>query len=305
MKHVNMAFLFCVITLISCGEKKPQKGIANIKLSLDDKTIYFQYFDGTKGSIYMVNVGDSVPKKIIADSFNVSYCFPKVTNNNDKKILFKGTCFNNDTTTIFMFDGDGSNIKRIFSDIGIYDFYYNSASGEIVYNKYDTVANYSPVASRAAHGYDLYSYSIKEKQIKRLTSFHSYNMNEIEEYKDDSVMFSNFDKVFGIYSVSLHNPSKLHIIVENNELNGYVYWYSNPIYVKRKNMVLFQNSYFNIFKVTNGKVEQIYFSDGKQISSFCVYNTQDRILFTMEDDTNIYSINFDGTDKRIIKVNLR
>lgn len=305
MKKISI-IIVCIITFLGCIKQKETGSVSIPIMSKDDKVLYFQYHDGYKMGIFKLYIGDSITIPIVSDSNDIWYCYPKTLNNKDMNLMFKRWDSQTGVNTIYIADKDGNNRKALFSDVGIYDFYYQESTNSIIYNKSDTISRYSPLARKGPHGFDLYEYNIATNQTHKLSNYYSYEMGEIAAYKNNEVMFVNNDKEEGIYAFSPDSSFfKPHTIAEDNEKKEITYLYTSPIYIKKYDIIIFRNGYYNFFKIDkNGKIEEIYSSDGKQISSFCVYNTQDRILFTMNDDTNFYSIKFDGTDKRIIKVKL-
>jgi len=294
--------VFCFFFIISCTtQKKSEQGVGTPHLSKDDKTLYFQYFNGMNGSICKMNITDSVFKQISPIANEFTFYNPRLTED-EKNIVFVGRRIGTDLSTIFISDGDSSSIKSLFTTESVYDAFLSKNKAEIIYAKPDTIANYSPIARKAEHGYDIFSFILESKKISKLTNFHSYSIDGISDYKKDSLLYTDEDKE-GICAIARNNPTNPRIIIRNNDSNNMHHLYIDPVYDEKYNVFVFHNSYEICIMNAKKQIKRIYLSK-QMIGSFCVFHTLPRILFTVEGESCFYSINFDGTDLKKKEVHL-
>lgn len=295
---VILCSILCIISCTSTDENKP--GIGTPQLSKDDKMIYFQYHEGWNSSICRMGIKDSLFEKIVPCTNDFSFYKPRLSDDGEK-IVFIGKNFETNTDKVFIANTNGSSIQDLFTSRDIYEAFLSKNSNEIIYNMADTVANYSPIAHKSAHGYDIFSYDLENKMTNKLTNFNSYEINGVSDYKTDSLLYNDKD-IDGICAIARNNPSKPRVIIKNDDPDDMNYMYYFPEFVEKYNVIVFQNSY-QLYQIKgNNQIKLIYQSD-KMISSFCAFHTLPRILFTLDDEFCFYSINFDGTDLKRIEVN--
>jgi len=152
-----LILLLVLIQLLSSCNNNPIEEVSSPQLSKDDNTIYFQYFDGLKGSIYKMVLTDSLFEQISPITNEFTFYHPKLTKD-EKKVIFVGRKIGTNLSTIYISKIDGSSIKSLFTDKYVYDAFLYNNQNEIIYSKPDTFANYSPIVSKSAHGYDIFSF---------------------------------------------------------------------------------------------------------------------------------------------------
>ncbi len=294
--------IFCTLFIISCSTKRePEQGVGTPQLSQDDKTIYFIYFDGTNGSICKMSIADSEFEQISPITNKFTFYNPRLTKN-EKKIVFVGRENGTNLGQVFISNIDGSSIQSLFTSEYVYKAFLSKNKNEIIYSKPDTIANYSPIARKSAHGYDIFSFDLESKKTNKLTNFHSYSIDGISDYKKDSLLYTDED-VEGICAIARNNTSKPRIIIKNNSTDNIQHQFNYPIFIERYNVIVFQDSY-QLYQIKgNNQIKLIYQSD-KMISSFCTFNTLPRLLFTLEGECCFYSINLDGTDLKKKEIQL-
>lgn len=286
--------VFCILCIIGCTLKDEHNpGIGTPQLSKDDKIIYFQYHEGWNSSICRMGIKDSLFEQIVPCTNEFSFYLPRLSDDGEK-IVFIGKNFQATLDKAFMANADGSSVQGLFTSKRIYEAFLSKNRNEIIYSKPDTIANYSPIARKSAHGYDIFSFDMENKITNKLTNFNSYEINGVSDYKNDSLLYNDKD-VDGICAIARNNPSQPRVIIKNNKPGDINYMFYYPIFVEKYNIIVFQNSY-QLYQIKgNNQIKLIYQSD-KMIESFCVFNTLPRILFTLKGEFCFYSINFDGTD---------
>jgi hypothetical protein len=293
--------LFCTLYVIGCTSKdESSPGVGTPQLSKDDKVIYFQYHEGWNASICRMGIKDSLFEKIVACTNEFSFYKPRLSDDGEK-IVFIGKKFEANIDKVFIANADGSSVQGLFTSKHIYEAFLSKNRNEIIFNMADTVAKYSPVARKSAHGYDIFSFDIENKITNKLTNFNSYEINGVSDYKTDSLLYNDKD-IDGICAIARNNTSKPRVIIKNDNPGDMNYMYYYPKFVEKYNVIVFQNSYQLYQIMGNNQIKLIYQSD-KMIKSFCVFNTLPQILFTLDGEFCFYSINFDGTDLKRIEVN--
>lgn len=300
MNRLMTVSVFYILCIFGCTSKDEYKlGIGTPQLSKDDKIIYFQYHEGWNSSICRMGIKDSLFEQIVPYTNEFSFYKPRLSDNGEK-IVFIGKNFESHIDKVFIANVDGSSIQGLFASKRIYEAFLSKNRNEIIYNMADTVANYSPIARKSAHGYDIYSFDMESKMANKLTNFNSYEINGISDYKTDSLLYNDKD-IDGICAIARNNPSKSRVIIKNDNPGHMNYMYYYPEFVEKYNVIVFQNSY-QLYQIKgNNQIKLIYQSD-KMISSFCVFNTSPKVLFTLDDEFCFYSINFDGTDLKRIEI---
>jgi Tol biopolymer transport system component len=288
--------------MTSCStQSESEQGIGSPQLTKDDKVIYFQYFDGLRGSICRMSINDSIFEQITPLKSEFTFYHPRLTED-ERRIVFVGRNSDLNLNSIFIANSDGSNTKRLFSEKYVYDAFLSRNKNEIIYCKPDTFANYSPIARKGLHGYDIFSFNLDSNKISKLTNLHSYEIDGVSDYKKDSLLYTDEDSL-GLYAISRNNPTKPRLIVKTNESDKMQNLFVSPVYVEKYNIIVFSNSYELCILNANKQIKRIYLSD-KMVGQFCVFHNSPRLLFTLEGEFCLHSINLDGTNLKKIEVKL-
>ncbi len=302
MKKIIIA-LICLI-IFSCTNEKISTGVGDFVFSADDKYIYFNFFNGISSSIYRVDSSGNNVKILIPAINDISFYRLRFFNDNQNFVLIGGEPYSN-KAGIFKSDLKTLSVKRLTgSESIITEAFPSRYSNSIIFCKSDTLAQNSPIAKASNRGSDIYSLNLDNNQIIRISKLDAYLLANVSELNKDLFVVHYFDKDHGMYIFTRNEPSKLLKICAKNESDETRNHYYDILFSEKYNCFVFSNGYG--LSLMDGKryVKTIYnLPDGK-ISSFCLFNTCPRVLFTVDGDKNFYSINFDGTDIKTIKINL-
>lgn len=112
----------------------------------------------------------------------------------------------------------------------------------------ETFENYSPIARQAPHNFDIYSYSLKNEEIKRYTQFKKYGITSLQISQTDPVAYVQMaddfhvdtaDAVFEmkqrVFEIPLEHPEDLRVISDIKLTQDiydmyYIYEYDTIIY---------------------------------------------------------------------------
>lgn len=192
----NIIFIIIVIGLIGAvwfyqflnkdGKAIPNQGLARVMdVSPDDKQIAFSYYKDGVAAIYTSNLDGSNVKKFV-EMKNVSLLHPKFSTDG-KKLLFlaspKGK--ENKEQNLYVVDRDGKNKKQLTStgDL-VTDAVFSPDNQTIFYLQAGVFKNYSPIAGKRPHEYDLYSINSNGAEKKQITNKKEYGMFDISVSTD-------------------------------------------------------------------------------------------------------------------------
>ncbi|MCL6477427.1 MAG: hypothetical protein K6T65_03340 [Peptococcaceae bacterium] len=161
-------------------------GLADsVDISPDDGQIVFPYYQGGVASLYTANA-DGTGVRLLAGIKDTSLLRPRYSPDGTK-ILFLAAPKKkeNRRQTLYIMDRDGRNQKRLLpEDILVTEAIF-SPDGRIIYFlKAGTFRNYSPIASRRPHEFDIFSIDIDGNNLKRLTHKEEYDMSGLSVTSD-------------------------------------------------------------------------------------------------------------------------
>jgi len=299
---VLISFLFTSCNLNDSNKRM----IGAFQLSKEDKFIYFNYFDGVSSSIYRVDTGWTNLKLLVPSMNGISFYNPRLSNDEKEMVLLGGQPYSN-ISAIFMADIDGSSLNRLTNGGEIItDAFFSGYNNEIIFCKADTVARYSPVGHSEPHGDDLYSLSLGNYKIKKLSNLNAYVLADVSELNRDGFLVYSYTGEGRMYYLSKSKPESLDkIYVKNDTKESPDFLYYHPLYSKKYNTFVFSGTFDLCTMDESCNAKSIFMDkDKKELNSYCLYNTQHRILFSLKGDNCLYSINFDGTDLKKTEMKL-
>lgn len=153
----------------------------NIDISPNDDRIVFSYYQKGVASIYTSKINGTDVVQLTSDNKKISHLYPTYSPDGSK-IMFISTPKNQTTSksSIWIMNKDGSNKKELIKADGFINKAVFSPNQDCIYfSKAGIYKNYSPIASKRHHDFDLYSIGINGKNLKQLTFEKSYSISDL------------------------------------------------------------------------------------------------------------------------------
>ncbi|WP_033827899.1 TolB-like translocation protein [Bacillus andreraoultii] len=238
MKRKRLIILFiCLLvltgTLVVLGlmfnktESEKINGLTNqYDVSASGQIAFVNYENG-KPQLFLYNEKRST-RELVAEFDENTYIFDPtfspddsmlayVTSNKDKETKLK--------STVHLFDTEQKESKDLFTDTAtITELEFLPNQSALLYLRSGTFENYSPIAGKRPHGFDVYAYQFSDKAQRQLTHFDQYSMMSLRVdtdgkrifiQKDDDANVTNADESFEvkqrIFEIPLEQPDKIKI----------------------------------------------------------------------------------------------
>lgn len=283
-----------------------EESFRKFDISADDKQIIFTYEKDSVSTIYVMNSDGSDLKKITSSK---DYFLENPKYSKDGKqfiyLSFKRGTLN---SSINRCNIDGSSNEKLTADDNIITEATYSRDGEsILYCKANEYASYSPLGHKAPHDMDIYSISLKDKKIKRLSNLKSYEITSISDFDDNYILMRDINgKNDGMGFLSKNNGIGFERLVPANDPRKLADIYGDPIYTQRFKILVFTapNEIF-IMNLQDKIAKSVFLNKGGvHIYHVSIFNNEQKILFSLRDDRALYEVNFDGTDLHTIPFNI-
>ncbi|AFS77657.1 beta propeller repeat domain-containing protein, WD40-like protein [Gottschalkia acidurici 9a] len=234
-KYITFTLIF-VITIV-CILQSPITFASNnfvgldpsIDISPNDDRIVFSYYQKGVASIYTSKIdGTDVVQLTKDEEEKNSHLYP-VYSSDGSKIMFISTPKSQTSleSSIWIMDQDGSNKKEIMKADGfINKAVFSPDQNRIYFSKSTSYKNFSPIARKSHHGFDIYSISIDGKDLKQLTFDKSYNLGSLNITPGgNALIFTKFEEYEEtIYLLQLDGSKKIDTIEPKNLKKSSLYY---------------------------------------------------------------------------------
>ena len=296
--------IILIVTIYYFFKDKRFEGILinEIYLSPNGKEILYVYENNNSSSIYKFKFKDSIPKLLIKkENWNLSQPSYSI---DEKKIIYRAWQKNNPVISIFTANADGSNPKEIYKDSLLFDPKFSKYNiEEIIFVKANDYSNHSPFVRELPNGMDLYSFNLKNKQIKKQTNNNYYSINYYDFIDiNNFVINSTSEGVFVSRTID-YNRQILNLANKNIDSNYLDQLFESPLsyspVLKKYLLSTFHELY--MWNGTDKKLEKIYTCElGKTINSTSFFACEDKILISSNEIVTI--INYSGKIINRIKI---
>jgi Tol biopolymer transport system component len=302
-----LAFLLLNILIACSGQFNKKDGLGSFDISPNDSQIVYSFTKSGESSIYILNINNGNSRKLISATANDNYYNPKYSPNGEK-ILFIENKKNSVNSALCIANVDDANIKRLTDSNEIITEATFSVDGKQIYfckaNSYD---KYSPIGSRDAHNFDIYSFGIEDKELTKLTNLQLYGLSNISEIDSGYILFHiEAGSNGGMHLLSIEKETNLSkIIPKNNPRNDASLYYS-PIYSDSLKMIAFKAPYELYIMGLQDRSAKIVLSNkvGHNFRNIVFYKSQPKILFSKVGSSNLFTTNLDGSVVNTIPVNI-
>ena len=201
----------------------------SIDISPNDDRIVFSYYQKGVASVYTSKIDGTDVVQLSKDKEEKdSHLYP-VYSPDASKIMFISTPKNQTglKSSIWIMDEDGNNKKEIIKADGFVNkAVFSPDQNRIYFSKAATYKNFSPIARKSHHGFDIYSMSIDGKDLKQLTFNKSYNLGSLNITPDgNALIFTKYeDYEETIYLFQLDDSKKINTIEPKNLKKSSLYY---------------------------------------------------------------------------------
>lgn len=298
------------IMLISgCKGQNIETGeLGSYDISPNDTQIVFSYSKNGVSSIYAVN-NDGTNLKMIIDSKDGDNFYNPKYSPDGKKIAFILNNKGSINSTLCLSNADGSDILYMTDGEQIITEATFSLNGEHIYFcKANVYKRYSPIARKDAHDFDIYSVNIKDKKITKISDFKSYGLSNVSDL-DDTYMLIQLEAGpdGGMYLFAKDNATEPKRIIPINNPRQDASLYSRPIYSDTLKAIGFTAPYEIYIMDLKAKNAKLVFSNkgSSNLSYIAFYKNQKKMLFSKVGNSDLFSINIDGTGIQTIPITIR
>ncbi|GED14785.1 TolB family protein [Aneurinibacillus migulanus] len=209
------------------GKEKPANGIYTGLLEAFDvknEKAVFAYSLKGKVGIYISDLHGKNAKRL-AEADEGEIIHHPVFSTDGKTVLYIATPEDREQvkSSLYVMNVDGSEKRKLYSiDSLITEAVFAPDSKTIYYLQAETFTNYSPIARRDAHDFDLYSLDVSGGQPKRITSMKDYMLEsltvspdgkEVYVTKQDDQHSKTAEDIFAskhkVFRIPLGHPEKI------------------------------------------------------------------------------------------------
>lgn len=301
-------------------------------VSLQETIAYVTYEDG-KPEIRLYDSANSMDSKIIEledDKFILDPTF----SNNGTTLIYIAT--NKDLeaelkSSVRQYDLESRVDRELFSvPFAITEIEFSPKGESLFYLQADVFQNYSPIASKRPHDYDVYEYKFSENQSIRHTNFKKYSMNSLKITGDGKSVFvqmlddahvetaeDSFNTIQRIFQIPLEQPTNLKVISDpNRQVDIFDF-----VFVPNENEIIYQSIsnkdsggifQYELYKYNSETKEEQqlthlkeYAANPKISAPYKIYFMVDRRFGEREAEYHLYVMNVDGTDVKKIKLGIQ
>jgi hypothetical protein len=294
---VSIFFLFTFCGSKTSSDVKDGTG----SFSCKNGRIAFTYFKNNVASIYYTTHIDSVAKQLTFPKTGWDLTFD-LSRDLSKVLYINYPKGNYEVCNICLYDlksGRSDTLLkggRIITDVCI-----SNDSKHIYYLDASEIKNYSPIASKAPHGIDIYELSVETKKSRKLTNLKAYTIQALTASFSDTIIGANiFDDGLGLIMIST-NTGKFKGITIDSPRNP-VKEYFIPVDL-RSDSIMYEAPY-ELYKhnlKTNKSDFILRCPDGHHFGVIQPDDSWSNILFNSGDKTYSYNV----PTKKLTEVKLR
>jgi|21_taG_2_1085346.scaffolds.fasta_scaffold10425_3 hypothetical protein len=292
--------------LFSCNnntdELKDSFGFFDI--SKNDNKVVFSYLKrGVGSSIYEMNIDGTEVKEIISTSDTKNYFRPVYSLDGEKILFLEYDKINLENVIICLADVDGSNMQRLTEGSeSIITAIFSEYSDEIIYVKANEYGKSSPIAKEQAKGMDIYTVNILTKEVKKITDLNAYGIWHLFEMDSLTLLTHMAGPEGGMCLIDKEEPTKYNRIVPKNNPRKNASLYYTSVYSEKYNLMVFEAPYELYTMDMESKIaKSLFYSEGHHIKFITLYNLKPSVLFVIDGELKLSSINLDGTGFKKIK----
>src|SRR5690606_25627568 len=125
---------------------------------------------------------------------------------------------------------DGSGLRQITDTLAIRtEAIFSISEDTIFFCQANDYENYSPIVRKAAHNFDIYTVSLVDHSVKKMTNFEAYTLSNISNLSDNQLLLRKIDDKEGVFILPLSIKDSVLQIIPKNKGDRELISYSKPI----------------------------------------------------------------------------
>ncbi|WP_161987510.1 TolB family protein [Arcticibacter tournemirensis] len=274
-------------------------------LSADGANIVFSWVNNGQASVYQANIDGSEPEILAESEAGISFLNPKVSTSGNK-IVFVGFEEGAVNSSVWMINKDGSGMKQLTDNKTIRtEAMFSLSEDSVFFCQANDYKSYSPIGRRAAHSYDIYSLSMANGVVDKITNLASYGLYYITNFSNNEIIFNSIDTEEGLFIFSKSGDS-IRRIIPRNKGDRDMLSYSNPVVID--STLIACSSYYELLLIDlkTGEEKEIGRSPSGEFRSLSFNKGDKRLYFIVSGKKNrVFSINLDGTGLNEIPLDIK
>jgi len=198
--------LLGVLAFVAGCRQAPPRGpqLDFFDVAPDDRRVIFNWVENDISSIEELDMETGQRRSVFHGEPHISYFRPSYSTDG-QRIAFIRTVAQDRRGHVCIADHDGSNMDTLARNVGIVTEVLMSASGEqVFFITAREFTNYSPLARKAPHKFDLYAVEISTKKVWQLTHVDAYAVSNLSRLGSDRLVFRLDDgDMRGLYSLNV------------------------------------------------------------------------------------------------------
>ncbi|WP_404328680.1 hypothetical protein [Mesobacillus maritimus] len=326
-----IAFVTIVLSVLGMffnkSEDEKLNGLSGYYDVTEEGTIAYVHYTDGKPRIRLYNPEKSDDEKIL-ELENDQYILDPTFSADGSTITYISTNKNLEeslSSTIYQFNLETQENLELFSfDAAITEIQFSANEESMFYLMAGVFQNYSPIASRRPHDFDVYEYRFAEDEHIQHTKMKEYSMHSLHNAPDNESVFVRMDEVADtpeesfevhqrIFEIPLEEPSKRKVISDpNREVDIFDF----TIVPDRKEIVFQSIGNFDsggtyqyeLYKYNLETKEEEQLTNLKEyttnpvIRQNQIYFMVDKRFAQRDSDYHLYVMNMDGTEVKEIQL---
>lgn len=303
--RLRLILLLVAVFMANCSHPEPSKvqdDLESFDISPDGKSLIFAWNIGGKPCLFQAKSDGRNPKLLVDSSKGIAVYKPRFSPDG-RKIVFIGGMSGTFNSALWIVNLNGDSLKQITDTSGIKTEATFSHDGKNIYfaqaNEY---ASYSPLTSRAAHDFDIYSVVLSKGEVSKISNLKAYSLANISEVDSNRLILDIKGKESGVFFYEKVKSVLTKVSIKNDSLS-YAKGYSNPIFIRNDNLIC--TSYYLLVNIDmkSQKEKVIIQSDNSPIHNIRYHKKSGRLFFQKGGHSNyIYSMNPEGSDLKGISI---
>lgn len=305
--RLRLILLLVAVFMANCSHPKPSKvqdDLESFDISPDGKSLIFAWNVGGKPCLFQAKSDGRNPKLLVDSSKDIAVYKPRFSPDG-RKIVFIGGIPDTFNSALWIVNLNGDSLKQITDTSGIKTEATFSNNGKNIYfaqaNEY---ASYSPLASRAAHDFNIYSVVLSKGEVSKISNLKAYSLANISEVDSNRLILDIQGKESGVFFYEKGKSVLNKVSIKNDSLS-YAKGYSNPILISNNNLIC--TSYYVLVNIDlkNQKEKVILPFDNSSIHNIRYHKKSGRLFFQKGGHSNyIYAMNPDGSGLKNILISI-
>lgn len=228
---ITLVILIGIGLLFQKSEEEKAQGLSNHYDVSEDYISYVKYEEG-KPILYLYHLKEGTKEKIV-EFDNDKFIDDPTFTHDGKQIAFimrNKNSEEDESSIIYQFDVKTKKSEELFRSENLVTELAFSPNDEILFFLQAGIfTNYSPIAEKRPHDFDIFSYHLAEKEINQLTHLQTYHMGSLEASLNgeslyvqmiDDITAESEEEIFEtrqkIFQIPLEAPEEMNVFFESS-----------------------------------------------------------------------------------------